>query len=151
MTGSIEESLRSRIGAEGQPFSIEIDRSIIARFTEAVEDNNPLWQEGSKVNKSRYGSLVAPPSLIFSAMFSGDPRRPELPRPYQRTLDGMGEWELLEPVKLGDVITSVTKFVGFETRQGKSGEMLFFFFETCHRNQNDEVVAISRSTLINLP
>ena len=151
MTGSVEESLRSRIGAEGEPFSVEIDKSFIARFAEAIEDDNPLWQEGSKAGKSRYGTLAAPPSLIFSAMFSGDPRRPELPRPYRRTLDGMGEWELLEPVKLGDVITSVTRFVGLEKREGKSGEMLFFLFETCHRNQNDELVAISRSTLINLP
>jgi len=150
MTGSIGESLRSRIGAEGEPFSIAIDKSIIARFTEAIEDNNPLWQEGSKVGNSRCGTLVAPPSLIFAAMFSGDPTRPELPRPYQRTLDGAGDWELLEPVKLGDVITSVTRFVGLEKREGKSGEMLFLLFETYHRNQNDELVAISRSTLINL-
>lgn len=39
-----------------------------------------------------------------------------------------GEWDFFLPVKARDIITSVTKFVDFQERQGKSGKMTFFGF-----------------------
>lgn len=143
------EALRKRIGAEGKSVAIEIEEGLIRKFAEAVEDTNPLWQDEALARKSRYGSIIAPPQLFCSAMISGSETRPELALPYKRILDG-GEWEFLLPVKPGDVITSVSKFVDLREREGKSGKMAFLTFETTHRNQRDEVVAKSRTTLISL-
>lgn len=144
------EELRKLIGTEGQPVVIEIEKGMIRKFAEAIEDPNPLWQDEEYARKSRYGGLVAPPEILCSVMFSGGASRPEIPLPYKRILDGGGEWEFFLPLKPGDVITSVTKFADVYMREGKAGKMIFQVFETIHRNQRGEIVAKSRGTLINL-
>ena len=129
---------------------INVEEGLIRKFVEAIGDTNPLWQDKTYAQGSRHGSIIAPPHLFCSAMLSGGDTRPKLALPYERILDGGGEWQFLLPVKLGDVITSITKFVDLQERQGKSGRMAFLTFETTHRNQRDELVAKSKTTLINI-
>ena len=84
-------------------------------------------------------------------MLSGMVTYPELPLPYKRTLDGRADWGFLKPVYTGDTLTSVTRFISFEEHKGKSGPLLLLNFEAIHRNQENEIVARSKNTLINLP
>jgi len=144
------EALRDKIGAVGRQVTIEVDKSLIRKFAEAVGDPNPLWHDDEYAIRSRHGSMVAPPSLVCSVMFSGGDARPELPLPYDRKLDAKGEWEFFLPIRAGDVITSKTKFIKLEERQGKSGAMLFLTFETSHENQRGKLVAKSWTTIVNL-
>ena len=132
------DGLRGMLGVEGKPAVVEIEKRMVKRFVEAVGDTNSLWQE------------IAPPGLFFSAMISGSGARPEVPLPFTRVLDGGGEWEFFLPVKIGDIITSVTQFTHLHEREGKTGKMLFLTFETTHKNQKGEVVAKSRATGVNL-
>lgn len=144
------EALRKAIGVEGETAVIEIEKGMIRKFAEAIGDSNPLWQDEDYAKKRRYGGITAPPELFCSSMLSGGGTRPDVPLPYKRILDGGGEWEFFLPVKPGDVITSTTKFVDLQEREGKTGKMAFLIFETTHQNQRGEVVAKSRGTLINL-
>ena len=139
--------LRGMIGKEAKVEVTQIEKGMIKKAAEAIGDPNPLWQDEKRARKTKYGGIIAPPGLLITAMMSGS--RPEGSMPFQRLLAGGGEWEFLLPIRAGDVITSTTALADVYEREGKAGKMLFFIFETIHKNQLDEVVAKSRSTLIN--
>ena len=144
------DKLRGMIGQEERIAEVEVDKSIIRRFVEAIDDTNPLWCDEDYAKKSKYGGLVAPPELLCASMMSGAGIRPEVPLPFSRTVDGNGELEFYLPIKPGDKITASTKFVDLKEKDGKAGKMLFVSFETIHKNQRDVVVAKSRATIINM-
>ena len=144
------DELRGMLSKEGKPSVVEIDRSMIRRFVESVGDSNPLWRDEYYATNTKYGGIVVPPYFFFTSLMSGSGGRPELTLPFDRILDGGGDWEFFMPVKLGDVITSTTTFSDLREKDGKTGKMFFLTFETTHKNQHDETVARSRGTLINL-
>ena len=114
----------------------DVEKTMMRRFVEAVEDPNPLWNE------------FASPGL-FSAIFTeGGPVEYPFEMPLARILDGGGEWEFLKPVKLGDTVTGVRKLADLQEKDGKLGRMLFVIRETTWTNQKDEVVARDRTTSI---
>jgi acyl dehydratase len=48
----------------------EATRMAILKFAEGIGDTNPLWTDQSYAEKTKYGSIIAPPSWVFS-VFSG--------------------------------------------------------------------------------
>ena len=48
----------------------EATRIAILKFAEGIGDTNPLWSDPEYAAKTRYGTIVAPPSWVFS-VFSG--------------------------------------------------------------------------------
>jgi acyl dehydratase len=48
----------------------EATRLAIAKFDNGIGDGNPLWSDEEYAQKTRYGTIVAPPSWVFS-VFSG--------------------------------------------------------------------------------
>jgi acyl dehydratase len=144
------DELRGKIGVEERVVEAEVDKSIIRRFVQAVDDPNPLWQNEEYAKKSKYGGIVAPPEFLCASFMSGGGIRPEVSLPFPRTVDGGGEFEFYLPIRPGDKITACTKFVHLKEKDGKSGKMLFLSFETVHKNQRSEIVAKSRATIINM-
>lgn len=152
------EEWQNKIGIEGDPVMFVIERGLIARFVQAVDDSNPLWQDEAYAKASGNGGVIAPPFLLCALMTmsptSLEPNLtpipiPELPLPGEHTLDGGTEWEFFLPLKLGDTLISRTRLVDVFERQGKVGEMGFFVYQTTCTNQRDEVVAEVLSTFIN--
>jgi acyl dehydratase len=48
----------------------EATRIAIRKFAEGIGDTNPLWTDEEYAKKTRYGTIIAPPSWVFS-VFSG--------------------------------------------------------------------------------
>src|SRR4030043_367459 len=48
----------------------EATRMAILKFAQGIGDTNPLWTDSEYAQKTRYGTIVAPPSWVFS-VFSG--------------------------------------------------------------------------------
>ncbi len=143
------QALKNKIGAEGEPCIVEIEKSILKRFAEATEDANPLSQDMEYAKKSKYGGIIVPPGFFCTSMISGvAAKRPVVPWPFKRGVDGGGEWEIYQVVRLGDIITSVTKLIDVYDREGRGGKTYFVVFETTHKNQRKEIVGKSRSTAI---
>jgi acyl dehydratase len=145
----ISDELRGYVGYETEPVKVEIDRTLIARYAEGIDDSNPLWLDSEAAKNGPYGTLVAPPALFATVMMRGkipwDEFRNLLPAGY---LDGGGEWEVFELPKLGDTIAVSTKVVDLSERQGRSGAMVLLTVESTWRNQKDKVVAKAKSTTI---
>jgi len=139
----IVEDLQKKVGTEGKPVRLEIEKGLVRRYVEAVGDNNPLWQDEEYARGTSYGGIIAPPWLLCALMATFPTVSqaktlpsavPEVTLPRERVLDGGGEWEFSLPLRLGE---------------GRIGKMLFFVYETKYTNQRGELVARSSSTLIN--
>lgn len=145
----ITDEMKKAIGKPSKPVTVEIEKGMIRKFAEAIEDPNPLWQDEKYAKKARYGGIVAPPGLLMAAMMRG--RGMELPfqLPMGRILDGGGEWEYFKPIRPGDVLTVVDKLYDLRVREGRMGKMLFIVTELTWTNQKGELVARSLGTLIN--
>jgi acyl dehydratase len=154
----IVEDLQKKVGTEGKPVRLEIEKCLVRRYVEAVGDNNPLWQDEEYARGTSYGGIIAPPWLLCALMATFPTVSqaktlpsavPEVTLPRERVLDGGGEWEFSLPLRLGDTITARTKLGKVFEREGRIGKMLFFVYETKYTNQRGELVARSSSTLIN--
>ncbi len=141
----LTQDMLKAVGMETKPATYEIEKGHIRRFAEAIGDSNILYTDEKAARKTRYGSLIVPPTF-FRALLSGD--LPPVVSEKLRKLDGGSQWEYFEPVRPGDRITVTAKYVSFTTRQGRMGEMLLVVVEITYKNQFDEVVATQRTTAI---
>ena len=141
-----EEMRQQAIGLQSPPLTVEIEKSAICRFAEAIEDPNPLWSDEAVARKGRYGGIVASPTFLRSVHYAW----PELPFSirYTRLLDGGSKWEYFEPVRLGDRITALARIEDIYQKSGHEGLMLFVITLITYTNQFDEVVVTQRTTII---
>ncbi|TAK36481.1 MAG: acyl dehydratase [Chloroflexota bacterium] len=62
--------LRSRIGVElgeSKAFIEELSKDVIRHFADGIGDNNPLWRNEEYAARTQYGTLLAPPTILFAA------------------------------------------------------------------------------------
>jgi acyl dehydratase len=170
----ITPEIEALIGLEGHPQTCwePVERSEVRRFAEAVMDDDPIFWNDAYAKQTRYGSVVAPPLFPLFAHRrppgSADPLAravtepdfdgfvgllttglPPVPLPMlPRLLNGGNEVELYRLPKLGERITARAKYLDIYEKTGRSGTMVFIVVETRYTNQHDELLMISRLTLI---
>lgn len=129
------DRLRARIGVEGRPVTSTVEAGHLRRFAEAIGDPNPRWLR------------EAPPTFLV-ALAPASYHAPEAEEYGRGWLNGGNRFELIEPVRVGDVITSTSKIADVYEKAGSSGSMLFIVFETAYVNQRGATVAHVRGTAI---
>ena len=135
---------RSLIGKWGPEGKMRVEFGKIREFARAVKEDNPLYFDEAL--------CLAPPTFLMTmALWIGGlgESRSAVKLDLPRVLHGEQEFEYVKPIHGDDVLTfrSRTKEV-FEKEGKRGGNMLFVVGETEFRNQHGEVVAYSRSTVI---
>jgi len=149
MSSLSTEKLRNAIGVEWEPTVYEIEKGMIRRFAQAIDDQNPLWQDAEYAKKSQYGGIIAPPNFILTIGFEQFQQKMNALMPDTARLYGGTEAEYFQPVRPGDIITFNGKIADVSKRKGsKLGEMLFVTFEMSYKNQRQELVAQCRQLSI---
>src|SRR6202011_2962337 len=73
LTDEMIERLRSRIGVKSSgvrnPWHTEANRDAIKHFAWGIGDPNPLWVDANYAAKTAVGSIVAPPTWLYSCSF----------------------------------------------------------------------------------
>lgn len=140
------EMREQAIGTQSSPFTMEVEKGAIAKFAEAIGDDNPLWTDEIIARKGKYGGLIAPPTFLRSIRID----RPELPfdLPFTRLLDGGSDWEYFQPVRAGDLITAKNQITDLQERVGRMGLMIIMTNLITYVNQFQEVVATQTNTSI---
>ena len=145
----ITEKLKSKIGIEWEPKVYEIEKGMIRRFAQAIDDQNPLWQDEEYARKSKYGGIIAPPTLIPTVGFEQMQQQRAALMPRGAGLHASTELECCQPVKAGDTITVTAKIADVRERQGKKmGKMVFVTLDITYKNQRQELVARCKQTFI---
>ena len=143
----ITEELKSKIGIECEPQVYEIEKGMIKRFAQAIDDQNPLWQDEEFAKRSKYGGIIAPPTFI-PIVGNEQIQQQSALLSTMSILHGGTELECYQPVREGDVITLATKISDVREQQGKMGKMIFVNFDTTYSNQRHELVARCRQRII---
>ena len=86
----ITEELRKTIGVAKQSTTIDMEKGMLRKFVDAIEDPNPLWSDEGYAKKTKYGGITFPPSILAAAMMGGS--GPRLDIPLGRILDGVNEF-----------------------------------------------------------
>ena len=139
----IPKSLLEAVGVESEPITYDIEKGHIARFAEAIGDENPVYNDEIAARNSRYGGIIAPPTF-YRALKPG-----ELPKtaesPFSRNLDAGSDWEYFEPIRPGDRITVTIKLANVVEREGRLGKMIIITRETKYVNQLGQIVATQKT------
>jgi acyl dehydratase len=140
---------KSYIGKTGGPVVMHIERGKIREFARAIKDDDPVYHDEAVATKEA-GGIVAPVTFLQTVSHWDDGRgRLRLPFDLKRVLHGEQEYEFLEPIRVGDVLTAVSKIVDIYDKPGKrGGSMNFAVTETTYTNQNGAVVCRAKHVTI---
>lgn len=151
----ITDEMRQIVGKESEPVTLEVDRTGCRMFARAVGHTDLIFYDEEYARSRGYRSIVAPPGFTGtpvyvpgSARAVGEVGGLSFRVPYKRVLNGGTEYEYLDTICAGDVLTATTKITGFQERAGSLGPMLITTRETTYRDQQGKVVARMRGTLI---
>lgn len=140
---------KDAIGRTSAPVTLRIEQGKIREFARAIKDDNPVYF-GEEYARREADGIPPPPTFSMTQAFWDDGRgRIPLDMDLRRVLHGGQEFEYVAPIRAGDVLTAQGRVADVFKKPGKrGGEMTFAVLETEYRNQRDEVVLYSRSTII---
>jgi acyl dehydratase len=133
----ITEELNSLLNVDFGPEVYEIERGLLRKFAEAIDDPNPRWLEEAPPT---FAAALVPGALIHR-LFNAD-------IPLKRLLNGASELEYLLPIKAGDTISMTARLTRLRQMSGAEGPTLFMFTEATYTNQRGEVVVKGKNTYI---
>jgi len=149
----ITDELRKLIGMTLETIVFKVEEGAIQRYAQAIGDPNPLFNDPDFASKTKYGRLLAPPGFTgwpvkvgrLSERLLGSLAKAGAP---SRLLDGGIEFEFIEPIGAGDVLTATTKITNMTERETKLGKTMFTTLETTFVNKKGKVALKSQSTFI---
>jgi len=133
----VSEELESLLNVEFGPEVYEIEKGMVRKFTESIEDDNPAWRE---VTPPTFPAALIPTELLHR-LFNAK-------TPLTRLLNGTSDLEYLQPIKIGDVISVTARLIRLRQVAGKDGPTLFMFTEATYTNQRGEVAVKGKNTYI---
>jgi len=129
-------------GVRGPAFEVPVERGKIREFAAAMQSENPAYQ-GS--------AAIVPPTFLTTAT-QWAPSESRVAHGFERARLLHGEQEFVfhgPPPRAGDVLTASEHVAERYEKQGKrGGTMRFAVIVTEFRDPHGELVAESRSTLI---
>lgn len=123
----------------------------IRRWTQSVQNPNPLFYDESYAAESRFGAIVAPWSFAVCTDDShGAAPAIQGHIPGQHMLFGGDEWWFFGPrIQPGDLMTQDRMLFDYKVTETKfAGPTMFSRGDTTYVNQRGEIVAKQRSTSI---
>lgn len=135
--------LRGRIGVDLRftPFNNVASRTAIRHFVRGVGDPNPLWTDEGYAKKTRFRSIVAPPTFVFSVVSPTGSLAGGLPGVH--SFFGGADCEFLQLVRADDALTAKAKLVDVVEKDHSqyAGKSVIQKVSVAYRNQYDQVVA----------
>lgn len=128
------EVFEKLVGKECGPDVYEIERGMVRRFCEAIEDENPRWENETPPT---FPCALPPRSLLHEIL------NPDLPLP--RLLNGSSELEYFQPIRVGDTISVTSRLARVRKT---AGPRVFLVTEITWTNQCGEVAVRGRNTYI---
>jgi acyl dehydratase len=158
------EELRAFIGQEGTPSMAvdEVCKPMIRHWCEAMQDGNPLYTDEEYAKKSKYGSIIAPPTMLLTwTMPPLWPPREQPPHPFEQLLarlDKAGFYGIIithvaqryyRPLFPGDRVTFTYKVSDVSpVKKTSLGNGHFVTTTFLFKNQKGEIVGTQSLTVL---
>jgi acyl dehydratase len=131
-----------------------IGKTVIQRFAKTIGDHNPLYWDEAYAEKSRYGRLTAPPTMIFELGYDlGNKIDGETgvqqgleewlgnPTDIQRVAN---EYEMIRPAYPDDIVTARREVIEVVEKEGKAGKWTFITSRVSFTNQKGELLGVNK-------
>ncbi|MFH1487079.1 MAG: MaoC family dehydratase N-terminal domain-containing protein, partial [Chloroflexota bacterium] len=131
--------LRRRIGIEypAKPWNEYASRDAIRHFAEGIGDDNPLWSDPEYAGKTRWGSIIAPPTFLYTCCSAGGGAGQGLPGIFG--LWAWDAWDWFQPICVGEKIRASTYLATVGERRGRyAGRIIEQVQETLFFNERNE-------------
>ena len=162
---AITTELREWIGRKTPLRPLEIiSAADVRRYVDATGDANPLWLDDDSARDAGYRSRILPPTLVGWVPFrfregteraDSEPtdlrRQIRLPAEYTNVRNAGSETEWLQPVYLGEQLSTQSSIVDIVARQGKAGLGIYISQEEQVLNPAGEIVLRRRHTIALFP
>ena len=125
----------------------EVGREKIRDFASAIGDHNPIYHDAAAAKAAGHDDIIAPPTFLTVLGFKFGPQvvgDPELGLNYAMVVHGEQEFELLRPIKPGDVLVGKPKITSITAR----GRNEFMTYEASIETTAGEKVAVARSIIV---
>jgi acyl dehydratase len=149
----ITDEMRELIGKTLDTIVFKVEEGAIQRYAQAIGDPNPLYNDPDYAKKTKYGRLMAPPGFTGWPVKAGRPTEKlfaflvESGAP-PRILDGGIEFEFIEPIGAGDVLTATTRIAKVTERETRLGKTMFTTAEVTYMKQKGNAALRSWATII---
>lgn len=150
LTDEMLAQARGVIGADlrAQRGWVEVTADEIRRYARMMGSENPLYLDETYASQTRWGALIAPPTLIHSA---GDPQIGPGMRGLQWLYSG-ADWQWFLPARVGDLVTGRGRLAEVEEKQGRTvPRFALQVGEITYRNQRDETLAVCHTVMARTP
>jgi len=134
---AVTPELEALLNVDLGPDVYEIEKGMLRRFAEAIDDPNPRWLQQAPPT---FPAALVPTGLLHR-LFNA-------PCPLTRLLNGASELEYFHPVEAGDTIAVTGRLTRLRQVAGKEGPSLFMFTEVTYTNQKGEVAVKGKNTYI---
>lgn len=107
MSQELVEELKTLIGQEGEPREAldQVCKSMIRHWCAAMQDGNPLYTNEEYAGTSKYGGVIAPPTMMLTyTMPPLWPPKNDPPHPFEQFLE-----KLDQAGYLGILVTNVSQ------------------------------------------
>ncbi|MFQ5897440.1 MAG: MaoC family dehydratase N-terminal domain-containing protein [Candidatus Methylomirabilia bacterium] len=142
---------RDLVGKEYPPFAVTVERGKIKEFAQAIGDLNPFYLREEIGRASQWGDIIAPPT--FPITFRNEQADTaallhDLGVDISRVLHGEQEFEFFRQIRPGETFLCRTRITDVYEKTGRSGPMAFVMRETAVTDQDNQIVAKMRNTMI---
>lgn len=141
-----ERYLQSLIGPIGEEATTLVELGAVRRMALAIGDLDPIHFDETAAKARGHRGIVAPWPLLWLYFFTCTIYEHDFPFG-KATVHGQDEYELHEPIVVGDHITIRTAMVDAKLKHGKTGRLGQVVSERRFTNQRGELCAVLRTTL----
>ncbi len=174
---ALTPEVKAMIGVSGETVEAwgDVNEEYLRRFTQALMDPDPRYWDQDFAKSTQYGRIITPPIMVsymatrirpdqddpITRAFLEDPESdgigrverpgalPPVPTPLVRVLNAGNELEIYKYPAIGDKILFQNRYSDIRERSGRDGQaFLIITTETTYKNQDDEVLCITRSSTI---
>lgn len=148
--------LKKMIGKEMRITSPdEVGKSGIRAFAQAQGDMNPLYFDENYASETRYGGIIAPPTLVCETLqymvgevddTGGAAERFGLPVGME--IRAANDYEFFQPLRPDDVLTAHWTVMDVYEKRGRTGALYFLEYDITYTNQGGDLLAVNHETLI---
>lgn len=144
-TGTVitTEDFKAQHGPHFAPWNTEASRDTIVHLVDGLGDVNPLFRDEDYVRSTRYGTLIAPPSFLYTVWYPTGTFMRKMVQGFSGFNSG-GDMEWFRPILRGDRFTfKLTSPSKIEMKPSRtSGKILLVHARVDYYNQRGELVAV---------
>jgi len=169
--------VKAMIGVSGEIVEAwgVVDSEYLRRFSQALMDPDPRYWDQEFAESTQYGEIITPPIMVsymasrtrpdqedpITRAFAEDPMSdgvgrvewhgalPAVPTHLVRVLNAGNELEVYKYPSIGDKIYFQNRYTDIRERVGRDGRsFLIITTETTYKNQNEDLLCITRASII---